>query len=128
MLPGNLNIHPKKPRHEMQRHENRRQHRNPTHHRGDIITQPQIRRTQLRQTVRLRSPDDLVEMRQVRHGGYQMVLHVAEVEEQILPVGKRGVFVSCLAAFDEAVEDVDFAAEGADQVGDFLAEGVDAWD
>lgn len=40
MLPGNLNIHPKKPRDKMQRHENRRQHRNPTHDRRDIITQP----------------------------------------------------------------------------------------
>ena len=112
----------------MQRHEDRRQHRNPTHHGGDIITQPQIRRTQLRQTIRLRSTDDLVEMRQVRHGGDQVVLHVAEVEEQIFAIRKRGVFVFCLAAFDEAVQHVDFAAQGADQVGDFLAEGVDAGD
>lgn len=42
-------------------------------------------------------------MRQVRHGGYQVVLHVAEVEEEIFAVGERGVFVFCLAAFDEAV-------------------------
>lgn len=121
----------------MQRDKDGRQHRHPTHHGVNRETEPEIGRAQLRQAIRLRPPHNLIEMRQVRHCSDQMVVHIAQVQDQIAIVERRetrcltvsmaDAEILGLAAFDKAVEDVDFAAERADQMRDFLAEVVDAW-
>lgn len=127
LLPRDLNVHAPERRDQMHGDENGRQHGNLTDNLVDIQTHPQIGGAQMRQAVRLRAADDLVEVRQVRHGGDQMVLHVTEVHEEVA-VGEDRVLVFCLAALHEAVQDVALAVEAVHEVGDFLAEVIDARD
>lgn len=102
VLPRNRDVHAKHASNKMTRNENRREHGNLTQSRIDRKTNAQIRRTELRETIRLRPPDNLIDVRQRRQGRDEMVLHVAEVEQQITTREDR-VFVRCLATLDEAV-------------------------
>ena len=108
----------------MTRHKNRRKHSNLTHSRIDSQTDPQIRGTQLRQTVRLRPTNNLVNVSQSRQRCHQVILHIAQVKQET-SVREDWVFIGRLAAFHEAVEHVDFAMQAADDVGDSFAENVD---
>lgn len=127
LLAGDFDVHTPKRGDQMHGDKDGRQDRDLTDDLIDVQTHPQIGGTQMRQTIRLRAPDDLVEMRQVRHRRHQMVLHVTEVQEKIA-VGEHRVLVLCLAALHEPIEHVALAIETVDQVGDFLAEVVDPWD
>jgi hypothetical protein len=108
ILPWNLDIHPKNSRNKMTRHKNSRQTRNLTHNRINSITNPQVRRTKLRQGIRLRPANNLIKMRQRRHSRNQMVLHIAQIKQQVT-IWKDGWFVWRLTPFHESVQHVHFA-------------------
>lgn len=111
----------------MTRHKNRRQHSNLPYSRIYGQTDPQIRGTQLRQTVRLGSTNNLVNMRQSRQRRHQVVLYIAQVEQET-PILEDWVFIRHLAAFHEAFEHVDFAVQAANDVGDLFAKNVNLED
>ena len=126
-LPRNFNIHPKQPSHQMQGHKYGRKNSHLAQSRVDIQAQPQVIDTKLGKELGLGPGDDLVDMRQVRHGRDQVVLHVTQVHDQVA-FGKHGVLVFGLAPLDEGIEDVVLPVETADQLGNFLAQKVDARD
>lgn len=80
VLPGDRDVHAKHPGDKMARNEDGRQDGHLAEGRVDRQANAKIRRAQLRQTIRLRPADDLVDVRQRRQGRDEMVLHVAEVE------------------------------------------------
>lgn len=78
----------------------------------------------LREEIRLQPTCDFVEVREFGEDGDEVVLDVAEVDDEI--AGREGrVPAFCLAALDEAVQHVGFAGEGVREVVYPLAEVVD---
>ena len=88
----NRNIHSPHPRDKMTGHKDSRQKSNFTQTRVDRQTQPEISSTQLSQTIRLRPPDDLINMSKRRQRRNKMILDITEVEEEV-SVWKNWMFI-----------------------------------
>lgn len=111
----------------MTRNEDRREHGNLAQGRIDSKADAQIGRAKLRETICLRPPDNLVDVRQRRQRRDEVVLHIAEVEQEVA-AGKHRVFVRGLATLHEAVQHIDLAVETPHDMGDPLAEDIDPRD
>jgi hypothetical protein len=117
-----LDVHPEETTHQIERDENRREHRDlaedliRSRALGDIIN------GQLGEVIAMRATQHLLKVPQVGHHGDDVVLNVAEVEPDVH--AWRDVVV-LVAAFGEAAEDVGFAAEELHERHDGLADVAD---
>lgn len=124
IISRNSDVHPKQPSHHMQRHKDRREDGHLAQARVESRAQPHVMHTRLREEIRLQSAGDFVEMGEFREDRDEVVLDVAEVDDQIASREGR-VPPFRLAALHEPVQHVGFAGERVREVVDAFAGVVD---
>lgn len=117
-----LDVHPEETTHQIQRHQNRREHCDLAEDLVGVRALGDIINRQLREVIAVRATQHLLKVPQVRHHSHDVVLDIAEVETD---VHARGDVVVLVAALGEAAEDIGFAAEELHEGHDGLADVAD---
>lgn len=118
-----MNIHTKQTTDQVERNEDRRDHRDLGQVRVSVVRLCQVGEAELRKVVGVRAREHFLEVTQIRHHGDDVVLHVAKIDSD---VATRSHAVFCVAAFGKSFDDVGFAAEKAHERHDLLAHLTDA--
>lgn len=125
MLTRNLDVHTKQTTDQVHRNQDGSNESNLAKNLVDMVTQYKVSDIELGKVVGMRATKHLLEMRQVRHHGYDVILDIAQVQPNIT-TGGDGVLL--VATLGEAADYICFAAQQAHQTHYFLAEATDAWE